>query len=113
MAQPPPEEEKPARKMSILLTGGGAFNRTLVDTFKHKIEKIGMHLESSDKETINFKEALVFAFLGLKCIFGECNIFRDVTGSESDSVSGSIHLPLSTANDYCISYFQKKKSSIG
>lgn len=110
-AQAPPDDQKSSRMMSILVTGGGAFNKTLVEAFRSKIAKLGMHLESPDKYTINFKEALVFAFLGLKCIFGECNIFRDVTGSESDSVSGSIHLPVSTASDYCISYFQKKKSS--
>lgn len=110
-AQAPPDDQKSSRMMSILVTGGGAFNVTLVEAFRNKIDKLGMHLESPDKYTINFKEALVFAFLGLKCIFGECNIFRDVTGSESDSVSGSIHLPVSTTSDYCISYFQKKKSS--
>lgn len=111
-AQSIPGSQPSVKKMTVLLTGGGAFNKTLVEVFRGKLEKLGMHLEASDNDTICFKEALVFAFLGLRCIFGEHNVFKDVTGSESDSVAGSIHLPVSTANDYCITYFHKKKTLI-
>ncbi|XP_061165032.1 anhydro-N-acetylmuramic acid kinase-like [Saccostrea echinata] len=111
-AQLMPNKQPSAKKMTVLLTGGGAFNKTLVKIFRGKLEKLKMHLNSSDKDTICFKEALVFAFLGLRCIFGEPNVFKEVTGGESDSVSGSIHLPVSTSNDYCLTYFQKKKTII-
>ncbi|XP_061163831.1 anhydro-N-acetylmuramic acid kinase-like [Saccostrea echinata] len=107
-----PDKQTSAKKMTVLLTGGGAFNKTLVDVFRRKLEKLGTHLVSSDKDTVCFKDALIFAFLGLKCIFGEPNVFKEVTGGESDSVSGSIHLPVSTSNDYCLTYFRKKKSII-
>ena len=46
-----------------------------------------------DQETTEFKEALIFAFLGLRCLLGLPNVSRDVTGSQRDSVSGSIHVP--------------------
>lgn len=50
-AQAPPDDQKSSRMMSILVTGGGAFNLTLVEAFRNKIDKLGMHLESPDKYT--------------------------------------------------------------
>ncbi|KAL3879124.1 hypothetical protein ACJMK2_031435 [Sinanodonta woodiana] len=78
----------------ILLTGGGAFNKFLVRLIKDKLKVHDMELDEADEDTINFKEALVFAFLGLRCLLGEENVHRDVTGARENSVSGSIHRPL-------------------
>ncbi|KAK3099502.1 hypothetical protein FSP39_005424 [Pinctada imbricata] len=65
---------------------------------KSKLLKEKFLVEETDSHTICFKEALVFAFLGLRCLLGEENILKDVTGSESDSVSGSVHLPVASQN---------------
>lgn len=80
---------------SVLVTGGGAFNKTLMASLKQKITGIGAEIKECDDQTIEFKEALIFAFLGLRCILGQENISKEVTGSRSDSVSGSVHRPLS------------------
>ncbi|KAK3610657.1 hypothetical protein CHS0354_028037 [Potamilus streckersoni] len=78
----------------ILLTGGGAFNKFLVRLIRDKLKVHDLEIDEVDEGTINFKEALVFAFLGLRCLLGEENVHSDVTGAKTNSVSGSIHRPL-------------------
>lgn len=82
------------RTLNILITGGGAFNTCLLNNLKTKISSRDVELEEADSNTINFKEALIFGFLGLRCLLGLENVLSEVTGSNSDSVSGNIHLPL-------------------
>ena len=43
-----------------------------------------------EKQIIDYKEALVFAFLGLLRLEGKTNVLASVTGAESDSCSGQI-----------------------
>ncbi|XP_045203224.2 anhydro-N-acetylmuramic acid kinase-like [Mercenaria mercenaria] len=81
---------------SVLFTGGGALNKFLIELINEKLEGKGFKVEKADEDTINFKEALIFAFLGLRCLLGEENVFREITGSSSDTISGSIHRPLPT-----------------
>jgi anhydro-N-acetylmuramic acid kinase len=72
----------------VLITGGGAHNTFLVDT----IRKYCRHdLILPDKITVDFKEALVFAFLGALRWSGEINILSSVTGCKSDHSGGSIY----------------------
>jgi anhydro-N-acetylmuramic acid kinase len=44
-------------------------------------------------EIVNFKEALVFAFLGLLRIDNQVNCLRSVTGAKKDHSSGVIFHP--------------------
>ncbi len=71
----------------MLTTGGGAFNT-------HLIERICHHTKTNimlpDPDTINFKEALVFAFLGVLRLRNETNCLKSVTGASSDSIGGTI-----------------------
>ena len=73
----------------VLVTGGGAFNNFL-------IEKIQSHTRSGlfipDEQLVKFKEALIFAFLGLLRFLNETNCLASVTGAIRDSSSGVIHL---------------------
>ena len=74
----------------LLITGGGAKNKFLVERIqahiKHKVV-----VPSTD--IIDYKEALVFAFLGLLRNRNEINVLKSVTGSDSDSSSGKIFQP--------------------
>ena len=86
--------KKQVHRPNILLTGGGALNKYLVERIKLHLSGTECEFDTVDELTINFKEALIFAFLGLRCLLGEENVFCDVTGSRANSISGSIHRPL-------------------
>lgn len=85
------------RRMKVLVTGGGALNKFLIETLNNKLKKSEFELEEADYETICYKEALVFAFLGLRCLLGQENVLKAVTGSKCDSTSGSIHRPMGSS----------------
>lgn len=73
----------------VLLTGGGAFNKYLVERMAAKAP----HCEYivPDAETVNFKEALIFAFLGALFVSGEPNCLSSVTGAKYDCIGGALY----------------------
>jgi anhydro-N-acetylmuramic acid kinase len=75
---------------NILVTGGGAYNNHLVSRLKYH-SKASITLP--DKNIIDFKEALVFGFLGVLRLRGENNVLGSVTGSDKDHSAGVIHRP--------------------
>jgi anhydro-N-acetylmuramic acid kinase len=78
---------------SILITGGGAFNSFLMKRIENSIERT---ILLPDKELIDFKEALIFAFLGLLRVDNQVNCLCSVTGAKEDHSSGMIFSPLGT-----------------
>lgn len=74
----------------ILVTGGGAYNVFLIELFR---EKTRHQLIIPDAKLVNFKEALVFAFLGLLRNLNITNCYASVTGASSDSCAGIISYP--------------------
>jgi anhydro-N-acetylmuramic acid kinase len=72
----------------ILVTGGGAHNGFLM-------ERIAAHTHHRvvvpEKKIVDFKEALIFAFLGALRMAGESNALASVTGARRDSVGGAIY----------------------
>lgn len=93
---------------SVLFTGGGALNKFMFELITEKLGGKGFDIEQADEDTINFKEALIFAFIGLRCLLGEENVFREITGSRSDTISGSIHRPLPSGVAKPISLLNKR-----
>ena len=76
---------------TALFTGGGVLNTYLLDRISyHSKAKIFI----PNKQTINFKEALIFAFLGVLKIRGEINCLKSVTGATQDSCVGEINNPM-------------------
>lgn len=90
------EDLGPVRLEKILLvTGGGALNKYLMRRLQQKISEhsVAVTIVETDKQTIVFKEASIFAFLGLRCLLSLSNTMRGVTGARRDVVAGSIHVP--------------------
>ncbi len=76
---------------SVMVTGGGAYNHTLID---HLTTMLGadVQLIIPSTELIDFKEALIFGFLALLKQCDLPNVFASATGASKDSVSGDLHL---------------------
>ena len=75
---------------SVFITGGGAHNLFLIDRIRHYFKgKIIIPTAT----IIDFKEALIFAYLGLLRIKNIPNCISSVTGAKKDVVGGIIHLP--------------------
>ena len=74
----------------LLITGGGAKNKYLVERIQAHTKH---HVVVPSDDIIDYKEALVFAFLGLLRSRNEINVLKSVTGAESDSSSGKIYYP--------------------
>ena len=74
----------------MLVTGGGAHNRFLVE----QIQKHTKHqVVVPDSQTVDYKEALIFALLGLLRLEGRTNVLCSVTGAPTDTCSGKIWRP--------------------
>lgn len=74
-------------KQKVLVTGGGARNGFLISRLTHHLQKKGT-VEIPNHQIIDFKEALVFAFLGVLRKQNKINVLRSVTGASRDSSSG-------------------------
>ncbi len=77
------------RKVTVLCTGGGTFNSFLMYRL---VELCGDEATFiiPDDEVVNFKEALVFAFLGVLRVRGEVNCLKSVTGASRNSSGGVV-----------------------
>ena len=73
---------------SVLVTGGGALNQTLIKRINHYTLA---SLDIPGEQLIHYKEALVFALLGILKIRGEINCLSSVTGGKRDLSAGTIH----------------------
>jgi len=72
----------------VLITGGGAYNTFLLERMKAKAD---INWIVPDDELIQFKEALIFAFLAYRRARGEVNALASVTGALRDSCTGAWH----------------------
>ncbi|MGL6037300.1 anhydro-N-acetylmuramic acid kinase [Soonwooa sp.] len=68
-----------------LFTGGGSHNTYLIEKIKTKTKT---QIIIPNKEIIDYKEALIFAFMAVLKTNGDINILSSVTGSSHDHSSG-------------------------
>ncbi len=75
-------------RKKILVTGGGALNTFLLE----RIRKLTHHeLCVPENEIINYKEALIFAFMGILRIRHQVNCFSSVCGGRFDCTGGAVY----------------------
>ncbi|MFA5444206.1 MAG: anhydro-N-acetylmuramic acid kinase [Bacteroidales bacterium] len=73
----------------VLVTGGGAFNKYLMERMAAVTENVIFHIP--DDLTVNFKEALIFAFLGVLYVSDIPSCLSSVTGSLHDNIGGAMY----------------------
>lgn len=73
---------------SLLVTGGGAFNRFLVEMLQALQPAVNIVIP--DELTINYKEAIIFAFLGYLRLSARVNTLASVTGARCNSIGGNL-----------------------
>lgn len=78
------------RSGRMLVTGGGAFNLFLAERVA---EKIPCQMVIPPAELVNFKEALIFALLGVLKTEGKINCLSSVTGAVKDHCCGVVFYP--------------------
>ena len=74
----------------VLVTGGGAFNTFLIQEIRSRTEN---EIIIPSTEVVNYKEAIIFGFLGVLKLRGEVNVLKSVTGASKDHSSGIVYRP--------------------
>ena len=75
---------------SVLFSGGGVFNSFLMNAIQ---ERTNAKVVIPNSDIVEFKEALIFAFLGLLKWQGLVNCLASVTGAKKDHATGKIFFP--------------------
>lgn len=79
-----------ATKEKVMFSGGGVRNTFLMSLIR---SKIGQRAIAANSKLIDFKEAMVFAFLGWLRINNINNTIESATGAKRALSSGAIYLP--------------------
>jgi len=77
------------RNGQMLVTGGGAYNDFLIERIQSHLPEMKIIIPSP--KILEFKEALIFALLGVLKLRGEINVLSSVTGAKKDHSSGIIY----------------------
>jgi anhydro-N-acetylmuramic acid kinase len=80
---------KQERLNSVLITGGGAYNTFFIERLKVNYNG-EIHIPSDD--VIQFKEAIIFAYLGFLRVNEQINTLNSVTKASRDSIGGAVYL---------------------
>lgn len=72
----------------LLVTGGGVYNDFLINRMKALLPETQISIP--DDKTIQFKEALIFALLGVLKLRDDVNVLSSVTGALRDHSSGVV-----------------------
>lgn len=74
----------------VLVTGGGAYNEHIIKELR---KETTVQYVLPDPHIIEYKEALIFALLGVLKLEGKVNTLASVTGANKDHSAGEIYLP--------------------
>ena len=78
----------PKKEGKLLATGGGVYNAFLIEIMQRWLPNLEIIIPN--KKVIEFKEALIFALLGVLKLRNEINVLASVTGAKKDHSSGVI-----------------------
>ncbi|GAB4405341.1 MAG: anhydro-N-acetylmuramic acid kinase [Bacteroidia bacterium] len=87
-------EQVGASQQRLMVTGGGKHHRFLLWQIGLALAPMGVEIDETLPDSwTESKEAVIFAFLGLRTLLGRTTTLATATGARQDVVSGSIHLP--------------------
>lgn len=76
--------------VSLFTTGGGAHNKFLIKRLKEILESLNISVVIPEKNMVDFKEAIIMAFIGVLRWREENNILASVTGAARNSIGGTV-----------------------
>ncbi|MFP9115618.1 anhydro-N-acetylmuramic acid kinase [Flavobacterium sp. RHBU_3] len=79
----------PKKGGRLLITGGGAYNTYLISSLQNLLPETEIVIP--DDKAIQYKEALIFALLGVLRLRGEDNVLASVTGAPHNHSSGCVY----------------------
>lgn len=79
----------PHKNGKLLATGGGTYNDFLIERMQFHLPQL--HIIIPDAKILEFKEALIFALLGVLKLRNEINVLSSVTGAKEDHSSGVVY----------------------
>jgi len=74
----------------LLVTGGGAFNRFLVERIQALLQPLDITIEVPEPGLVAYKEALVMALIGVLRWRQEDTVMASVTGASRPSIGGAL-----------------------
>lgn len=78
----------PDNAKNLFITGGGAKNKFLIELLQRKWKG---ELLVPDEHTIDYKEALIFCFLGMLRLERKINCLSSVTGASENCCGGAVY----------------------
>lgn len=83
-----------AQGETMFASGGGRHNAFFMSCLEQELSALNITIDRSIPDLwIDYKEAIVFAFLGLRALEGKPTILDQATGASLAAMTGSIHLP--------------------
>ncbi len=79
----------PKKEGRLLATGGGAYNHFIMERMQFHLPQLEIIIPGA--KILEFKEALIFALLGVLKLRNEINVLSSVTGAKQDHSSGVIY----------------------
>ncbi|HSU28065.1 MAG TPA: anhydro-N-acetylmuramic acid kinase [Chitinophagaceae bacterium] len=76
--------------LKMLVTGGGAYNEWLIGSLRKTLGLRQVDIVVPDSLLIDYKEAMVMAFIGVLRWRQEYNVLSSVTGSSRDNIGGAL-----------------------
>jgi anhydro-N-acetylmuramic acid kinase len=83
-------DPSPLHGTQMLVTGGGAHNIWLVESIQAQLDELGIRVNVPDSLTVDFKEALIMALIGVLRWREEDNVLSSVTGATRSSIGGAM-----------------------
>jgi anhydro-N-acetylmuramic acid kinase len=80
----------PVSASRLLATGGGAFNNFLIQRVTEQLKELNIEVVVPDAKLVNYKEAMIMAFIGVLRWRQENNVLSSVTGAVKDSIGGAL-----------------------